>query len=89
MGIERVEERRGFVEKTQSVLRRQKDDETVKMKGFKGFFKRFWKRKRQLKMTVDEATCRAIGKGVWWSVRKAEGTSVWNSVPAPRRSAVT
>jgi len=40
----------------------QKDDEIVEMKGFKGFFERFWKRKRQLKMTVDEATCRAIGK---------------------------
>jgi len=37
LGIEKVEGRRGFVEKTQSVLRRQKDDETVKMKGFKGF----------------------------------------------------
>jgi len=36
LGIERVEERRGFAKKTQSVLRRQKDDETVKMKGFKG-----------------------------------------------------
>jgi len=37
MGIERVEERRGFAEKTQSVLRRQKDDETVKMKGLRVF----------------------------------------------------
>ena len=37
MGIERVKERRGFAEKTYNVSRRQKDDETVKMKGFKGF----------------------------------------------------
>ena len=41
----------------------QKDDGTVgSTKGFRGFFERFRKRKRQLKMTVDEATCRAIGK---------------------------
>ena len=37
MENERVEDRRGFAEKTQSVLRIQKDDETVEMKGFKGF----------------------------------------------------
>ena len=37
MEIERVEERRGFAEKTQSVLRMQRDDEIVEMKGFKCF----------------------------------------------------
>jgi len=42
----------------------QKSNETVETKGFKGFFERFWKRKRQLKITVDEATCRAMGKEV-------------------------
>ena len=40
----------------------QKDDETVKMKGFKGFSNVFGSAKRQPKMTVDEATCRVIGK---------------------------
>ena len=57
MEIEGAEKRCGFAEKTQNVLRKQGDDEIVEMKGFKGFSKRFWKRKRQLKMTVDEATC--------------------------------
>ena len=37
MEIEGAEKRCGFAEKTQSILRRQRDDETVKMKGFKGF----------------------------------------------------
>ena len=37
MEIEGAEKRRGFVEKTQSVLRMQGDDEIVEMKGFKGF----------------------------------------------------
>ena len=32
-----AEKRCGFAEKTQSVLRMQRDDETVEMKGFKGF----------------------------------------------------
>jgi len=35
--IEGAEKRCGFAEKTQSVLRRQRGDETVEMKGFKGF----------------------------------------------------
>jgi len=30
--------------------------------GLRVFQTVFWKRKRQLKMTVDEATCRAFGK---------------------------
>ena len=29
--------------------------------GFKDFSNKFGKRKRQLKVTVDEATCRAMG----------------------------
>jgi len=42
----------------------KEDDGTVKSaKGLK-VFERFRKRKRQLKMTVDEATCRVIEKGV-------------------------
>jgi len=35
--IEGAEKRCGFAEKTQSVSRMQRDDETVEMKGFKGF----------------------------------------------------
>jgi len=42
----------------------KKSDETVEAKGFKGFSNVFGKRKRQLKITVDEATFRAIVKEV-------------------------
>ena len=41
--------------------RKRRSDGTVKRNGFKGFSNGFGKRKRQLKITVDEATCRAIG----------------------------
>ena len=44
-------------------LRIQRDDETVEMKGFKGFSNKFGKRKRQLKVTVDEATCGVMDEG--------------------------
>ena len=62
--MKRVEKLRGFAEKNLERVRMQKSNETVETKGFKGFFERFWKRKRQLKITVDEATCRAMGKEV-------------------------
>ena len=42
-------------------LRKQESDGTVERNGFKGFSNGFGKRKRQLKVTVDEATCRAMG----------------------------
>jgi len=35
--IKGAEKRCGFGEKTHNVLRKQRDDETVEMKGFKGF----------------------------------------------------
>jgi len=61
----------------------QKSGETVETKGFKGFFERVWKRKRQLKMTVDEATCRAMGKKLV-ERQKTEGTDVRKPAPEPR-----
>ena len=88
MKIERVEKLCGFAKKNLERMRMQKSDETVEMKGFKGFFERVWKRKRQLKMTVDEATCRTMGKKLV-ERQKAEGTDVRKPAPEPRRSTVT
>jgi len=45
-------------------LRVKKDDGTVKSAKVLRDFERFRKRKRQLKTTVDEATCRVIEKEV-------------------------
>ena len=83
MEIERVEKLRGFAEKNLERVRMQKSGETVETKGFKGFFERVWKRKRQLKMTVDEATCRAMGKKLV-ERQKTEGTDVRKPAPEPR-----
>ena len=29
------------------------------------------------------------GRGVWWSVREAEGTTAWDSASVPRRPVLT
>ena len=64
MKIEGDEELQGVQRKRLECLRMKKDDGTVKnAKGLR-VFERIRKRKRQLKTTVDEATCRMIEKGV-------------------------
>ena len=64
MKIEKDEEHRGSQRKRLECLRMKKDDGTMKSAKGLRVFERFMKRKRQLKTTVDEATCRVIGKGV-------------------------
>ena len=64
MEIERDEKLHGSQRKRLECLRMKKDDGTVKRAKGLRVFGRFRKRKRQLKTTVDEATCRVIEKGV-------------------------
>ena len=64
MEIQRDEKLRGSQRERLECLRMKKDDGIVKSANGLRVFERFRKRKRQLKMTIDGATCRLIEKGV-------------------------
>jgi len=68
------------------MLENEEDDGTVKSDKGLRVFERFRKRKRQLKMTVDEATCRVIEKGVGGASEGQRVRTYGESVRAPRRS---